>query len=135
VSEIEAKLSGLTRRERILKPEDLKGITDGNWSKLHAYYDGATLKRIKIYPAGASQKTEEFYLYNDRPVFVFIEPEGANKQGDDRGAKGERAYFGNEGLIAWYGEDGKAKDPAGADFKKMGDKLAGETAAFRRLVE
>lgn len=134
VSEVEAKLPSLTRKEILLKPDDLKGVTEANVSRVHAYSDGPTLRRIKIYPTGTSQKTEEFYLYNDKLVFVFIEAQGAGKQGDNPTAKGDKLYFGNEGLTAWYGEDGKAKDPSSSEFKKMGEKLMSEIVAFRNLA-
>lgn len=135
VSGVEAKLQSLTRKEKELKPADLKGVTDANWSKLHGYFEGPALKRVKTYPAGNNRKTEEFYFFDDKLVYVFIEPQGAGKTGDDRGAKGERLYFGDEGLFAWYGEDGAAKKGAGGEFKNKGDKLRGEAANFRRLLE
>lgn len=134
VSDVEAKLPSLSRKEKDLKAGDLKGVTEASLEKIHAYYDGQNLKRVKTYPTGSSRKTEEFYFYNDKLVFVFVEAEGAGKTGDDRGAKGERLYFGNDGLFAWYGEDGKAKDPAGSEFKTMGGKLTTEALAFRKLA-
>ena len=102
--------------------------------KLHAYYDGQTLKRIKTYPQGSSPKTEEFYFYDDKLVFVFVEPQGKGKEGDDPGAKGEKLYFDNNGLVAWYGEDGKPKDSASAAFKTKGSKMVVEAVAFRQLT-
>lgn len=134
VADVEAKLTSLSRREKVLKPEDLKGVTEAGLEKLHAYYDGQNLKRVKTYPTGNSRKTEEFYYYNDKLVFVFVEPEGEGKKGEDRGAKGERLYFDNNGLVAWYGEDGKPKDAAGGESKTKGNKMVAEAAAFRQLA-
>jgi hypothetical protein len=135
VADVEAKLPGLTRREKILKPEQLKGVTEASLEKLHGYYDGQSLKRLKTYPKGGSHKTEEFYFYNNKLVFAFVEPEGEGKIGDDRGAKGDRLYFDDNGLVAWYGEDGKPKDPAGSAFKTKGSKMLVEAVAFRELAK
>ena len=113
VANVEAKLPGLSLREKILKPEDLKGVTEASLEKLHAYYEGQSLKRLKTYPKGGPRKTEEFYFYNDKLIFV---------------------YFDNNGLVAWYGEDGKRKDPAGSEFKTKSNKMVAEAAAFRKLT-
>ena len=134
VADVEAKLPNLTRKERILKPENLKGVTEASLEKIHAYYDGQSLKRIKTYPTGGSQKTEEFYFYNEKLVFVFVEPQGKGKTGADQGAKGERLYFDNNGLVAWYGEDGKPKDTASTAFKTQSGNLVLEAVAFRQLA-
>jgi len=133
VADIETKLPGLTRKERILKPDQLKGTTEADLEKLHAYFDGQTLKRIKTYPKGNSPKTEEFYFHDDKLVFVFVESEGKGKEGDAPGAKGEKLYFDSSGLVAWFGEDGKPKDSASGAFKTKGDKMLVEAVAFRQL--
>jgi hypothetical protein len=132
VSETEAKLPNLTRKERDVTPADLKGITEAKVAKVHTYTDGTDVRRIKLYFEG-SQKTEEYYFHNDKLVYVFVEPQGAGKQGHDPAAKGDKLYFANDGLIAWHGEDGKAKDAASSEFKKMGEKLLAESAGVRKL--
>jgi hypothetical protein len=134
VADVEGKLSGLSRKERVLKPEELKGVTEADLEKLHAYYDGQTLKRIKTYPKGSSPKTEEFYFHDDKLVFVFVEPQGKGKEGDDPKAKGERLYFDSNGLVAWYGDDGKPKDSASEAFKTKSSKMVVEAVAFRQLT-
>lgn len=134
VANVEAKLPGLSLREKILKPEDLKGVTEVSLEKLHAYYEGQSIKRLKTYPKGGSRKTEEFYFYNDKLIFVFVEPEGEGKKGHVPGAKGDRLYFDNNGLVAWFGEDAKRKDPAGSEFKTKSNKMVAEAAAFRKLA-
>ena len=132
VSETEAKLATLTRKERAVTAADLKGITEAKVSKVHSYTDSAALRRIKLYFEG-SEKTEEYYFHNDKLIYVFVEPKGAGKQGHDPAAKGDKLYFANDALIAWYGEDGKAKDAASSEFKKMGDKMLTESAGVRKL--
>lgn len=134
VADVEAKLPGLSRREKVLKPEDLKGVTEASLEKLHAYYEGQSLKRLKTYPKDGSRKTEEFYFYNDKLIFVFVEPEGEGKKGHVPGAKGDKLYFDNNRLVAWYGEDGKRKDPAGSEYKTKSNKMVAEAAAFRKLA-
>jgi hypothetical protein len=135
VADVETKLPSLTRKEKVLKPADLKGVTEASLEKLHAYYEGQSLKRIKTYPAGDSRKTEEFYFYNDKLIFVFVEPEGKGKEGHVPGAKGDRLYFDNNGLVAWADENGKRKDPAGSEFKTMSNKMVTEATAFRTLTQ
>ena len=135
VADVESNLPSLTRKEVVLKPGVLKGVTETNLEKLHAYYQGNNLKRIKTYPAGGSRKTEEFYFYNDKLILVFVEPEGKEKEGHVAGAKGDRLYFDNSGLVAWVGEDGKPKDPAGSEFKTMSNKMVTEATAFRTLTK
>ena len=135
VADVETKLPNLTRKEKVLKPGELKGVTESNLEKLHAYYDGQNLKRIKTYPTGGSGKTEEFYFYNDKLVYVFVEPGGKGKEGHVPGAKGDKLYFDNNGLAAWVGEDGKRKDPAGSEFKTMSNKMVTEATAFRTLTK
>jgi hypothetical protein len=134
VSQVESKMSSMTRKETKVRPEDLKDVTEFAVSKIDTYSDNTTLKRLKAYPTAASQKTEEFYLENGKLVYVILEPQGGAQKNDLPDAKGEKLYFGDTGLIAWLGEDGKAKDTASPDFKKMGDKLQSELAAFRQLA-
>ncbi len=130
VREVESKASSLTRKEQPLSAEQLKKVTDENWTKVHTYWDGKSLKRMKLYPASGSQKTEEFYYQNDKPVFVFVEENGAGKENHDANAKGDKYYFADGKLIGAMSANGKEMDMKGADSKKMGDKLTKESQHF-----
>ena len=135
VREVEGKISSYTRKEEQLSPEALKKVTDENWSKIHTYSDGKALKRMKLYPASGSQKTEEFYYQNNKPVFVFLEQNGAGKENHDASAKGDKYYFANGKLVAAMSADGKAMDISTADAKKMATKLQKESQAFRAAAK
>ena len=135
VREVEKSASKLTRKEAMLSPDALKSVTDEKWTKVHTYSDGAKLKRMKVYPAAGSQKTEEFYYRNDQPVFVFVEANGAGKENHDANAKGDKYYFANGSLVAAMHSDGKTMDVNSADAKKMADKLKKEAQAFRAAAK
>lgn len=131
VVKVEESLSKLTRKETMLKPDALVKVTDEKWSKMHTYSDGASLERLKVYPSPGSQKTEEFYYDNGNLVFVFVEAEGAGKEGHDANAKGTKYYFGDKGLFAVVESDGKTVDPTEGKTPAMGEKLQRESKAFR----
>ena len=135
VREIEGKTSSYTRKEEMLAADKLKKVTDENWSKIHTYSEGKALKRMKLYPAAGSQKTEEFYYKNDKPVFVFLEANGAGKENHDANAKGEKYYFANGKLVAAMSADGSAMDINSADAKKTAAKLMKEAQAFRAAAK
>jgi hypothetical protein len=131
VTKVEERMSKLTRKETMLKPDALAKVTDEKWSKMHTYSDGAALERLKVYPTAGSQKTEEFYYDNDSLVFVFVEAEGAGKEGHDANAKGTKYYFSDKGLFAVMESGGKMVDPTEDKTSAMGAKLQRESKAFR----
>jgi hypothetical protein len=65
-----------SQKELDLTPEQLQGITDAPWAKLHAYVDAGAVKRIKLYPAEGATKVEEFYFRDGELVYVSDEPQG-----------------------------------------------------------
>ena len=133
VVKVEERLSQLTRKETILKPNALVKVTDEKWAKMHTYSDGASLERLKVYPSAGSKKTEEFYYDNGSLVFVFVEAEGAGKEGHDANAKGTKYYFGDKGLFAVMEAGGKMVDPTEGKTPAMGEKLQRESKAFRTV--
>jgi len=132
---VEKSASSLTRKEATLSEGELKTVTDEKWMKIHTYSDGAALKRMKMYPGGDSKKTEEFYYHDNKPVFVFVEENGAGKENHDANAVGDKFYFADGTLIAAMSSDGKALDMKSADVKKMSEKLQKESTAFRAAVK
>lgn len=134
-SESEGTESKLKRKETDLSKETLAGITDEKWAKMHSYYNGEKLERLKVYSLENEKKTEEFYFFNDKPVFAFIEKDGMSKKGDNVEAKGDKFYFGSEGLIAWIKADGSKVDATSEEFKKYGEKLVKEVTAFRNVKQ
>lgn len=132
---VEKNVSSLTRKEAKLHEGELKKVTDEKWTKIHTYSDGATLKRMKMYPGGDSKKTEEFYYYDGKPVFVFLEENGAGKENHDAKAVGDKFYFAEGTLIGAIARDGKAMDLKSADVMKIAEKLKKESMAFRAVAK
>ena len=135
VAHVEKGLSSDKRKEVMLREGSLKAVTDENWKAVHGYYDGDTLTRVKMYPQEGSKKTEEFYFYNNEPVFVFVEENGAGKEGHDKNAVGSKYYFSGHELIASTAPDGKAIDNSSAESEKMSGKLEKESVAFRNTLK
>jgi hypothetical protein len=135
VRSVEKNISSSQRKEQMLSPDELKNITNENWTKIHTYSDGADLKRMKLYPPSGSQRTEEFYYYDGKPVFVFLEANGADKENHDRNATGDKYYFTDGKLIAATAADGKSIDVKSAEAEKMSEKLQKESEAFRAAVK
>ena len=135
VQSVEKNISSSQRKEQMLSPGELKKVTNENWTKIHTYSDGADLKRMKLYPTAGSQKTEEFYYRNGKPVFVFLEANGADKENHDQNATGDKYYFADGKLIAATAADGKSIDVKSAEAKQMSEKLQKESEAFRAAVK
>ena len=135
VQSVEKNISSSQRKEQMLSPSELKAVTNENWTKIHTYSDGADLKRMKLYPPEGSQKTEEFYYRDGKPVFVFLEANGAGKENHDQNATGDKYYFADGKLIAATAADGKSIDVKSAEAKKMSEKLQKESEAFRATVK
>ncbi len=71
------------------------------------------------------------YKHDDKAVFTFIENEGVGKTGESLEAKGDKFYFGSEGLFARIKENGSKADASSEEFKKYKEKLPKEMSAFR----
>lgn len=144
VKTIEAKLpkegtegtgDNLKRKETDISKETIKDLTDEKWANLHTYSDGNKVIRLKVYSAEGKKKTEEFYFLDDKPVYAFIENDGMGKKGDSSEAKGDKFYFGSEGLFAYIKADGSKIDPTSEEFKKYNDKLTKEAGALRTIAK
>jgi hypothetical protein len=144
VESIEAKLppSGsegtgdmLKRKETDLSSDSFEDVTQEKWAKMDTYYDGEKLMRLKVYSAEGQKKTEEFYFYNDKPVYAFIENDGMGKKGDATEAKGDKFYFGSEGMFAMTKADGTKVNASSEEFIKYKDKLPNEASAFRGVAK
>lgn len=121
----------LERKISDLSGDTYQNITDEKWDKMHTYYDGEKLERLKVYSPESEKKTEEFYFYNDKPVFAFIENDGMSKSGDSSEANGDKFYFGSEGLFRMIKADGGKVESSSEEFKKYNEKLPKEASAFR----
>ena len=135
VREVEKNVSSYTRNEEKLSPEELKEVTDKQWSKIHTYTDGDQLKRMKLYPSDGSQRTEEFYYKDGNLVFAFLEENGLGKENHDANAKGDKYYFQDRKLIAAIGADGQPMNVNGSEAKRMEEKMMKESRVFRAAAK
>jgi hypothetical protein len=126
--------NALRRTSVTLPPQAFSDVTDEEWERMDAYYDGPELKRLRLIPSARSgdQGTEEFYYDDGKLVFVYYEPDGATKSEPHTETGGDAYYFGREGLIAWVRGDGSRVDPSDADFKAWSKHLLNEAERFPR---
>lgn len=107
------------KKEVMLKGENIKESIRQKWSKMDAYYDGGKLVRLQLYPhEGVSERTEEFYVIDDKLVFAFIQDKGPKHEGRDMGEPGKEFYFENGKLIKFEDRSGE-KEMHAADEQKM----------------
>jgi len=90
---------------------------------------------MKLYPTAGSQRTEEFYYRNGKPVFVFLEANGAGKENHDQNATGDKYYFADGKLIAATAADGKSIDVNSAEAKKDEREVAERISSFSSFGE
>jgi hypothetical protein len=141
VEHIEGRLPGavptdtsLTMVETYLTPDTFADVSEEEWSQMNSYFDGATLKRIRMLPVSPETGTEEFYFNDGKLVYAFYDPKGATKaDGDDEeDAKGgERFFFGEEGLISWI-KDGVTMDTGSAEFRYWSEQILREADRFSK---
>ncbi|MEO8460045.1 MAG: hypothetical protein ABI451_05915 [Dokdonella sp.] len=132
VLEVEKDLPTLTRTEVMLAPASLGSVTDEKWAKLHAYSNGTSVERIKVYPS-TGNKTEEFYYDKGDLEMVFLEPNGASREGHDTHAEGTKYYFDANGLFA-INVGGRMVQDIDLEAKAMGAKLQRESTALRNAA-
>jgi hypothetical protein len=107
----------LTRKEVSLTKPNIKESIRQKWEKMDAYYEDGKLVRIQLYPRpGMSQRTEQFYLMDDKLVFAFIQDTGPKHEGKDMGEPGKELYFHNDKLIKL--EDRSAEQVADPEREK-----------------
>lgn len=126
----EGTADSFKRKETDLSDDSFEDVTQEKWAKMHTYYDGDKLKRLKVYSPEGEKKTEEFYYYDGKLIFVFIENDGMGKKGNKPEAKGDKFYFGNEGLFEFIKADGNRVNITDEEFKKYNTKLLDEAGAF-----
>ncbi|HEY9227345.1 MAG TPA: hypothetical protein VIP11_11900, partial [Gemmatimonadaceae bacterium] len=123
----------LTMTSTNLPPNAFADVTDEQWARMDAFYSGSALKRLRLLPPpGAKPRTEEFYFDDGKLVYVYIDPDGANKRDPHVENGGDAFYFGKEGLFAWVRPDGRTADPGSVAFKAWGTKLLAEGNRFPR---
>ncbi len=135
VSHVEKMASDLTRQKETLTADAVKKVTAENWQKKHAYFKGDDLKRMKLYPKEGSTKTEDFYFYQDQPIFIFVEKNGVGKEYHDENATGEKYFFADGKLIAAMSSEGQSMDLQSEEATRMSSKLHKEANGFRGMLK
>ena len=112
--------------------EDIKQ----KWEKLDAYYDGDKLIRIQLYPhKNISQRTEEFYVMNDKLVFAFIQDKGPKHEGKDMTEPGKEFYFDNDKMINYVDRSGDKESNIDQEKKMYETKLPFEAAELIKIIK
>jgi hypothetical protein len=115
-----------------LAPNAFSDVTDEQFQRMDAFYDGSTLKRIRMIPLPPEMGTEEFYYNDGKLVYVYYEPDGANKPDPHNEVAGEKFYFGAEGLLSWVLADGTRVSSSNPDFTMWSAQLLKEAERFPR---
>lgn len=126
----------LTRKVILFNGKEVNDRIKQKWEKMDAYYDGDKLLRIQLYPhKSVSERTEEFYLMNDKLVFAFIQDKGPKHEGKDKGEPGKEFYFDNDKLIRFEDRSG-GKEINNEQEKKMYEsKLPYEVAELLEIIK
>jgi len=123
---VEKKLvaNTLTRKVVPFEGDKVKETIKQKWEKMDAYYDGDKLVRIQLYPhKGISERTEEFYLMDNKLVFAFIQDKGSKHEGKDAGEPGKEFYFENDKLIKFEDKSGEKEKNAEQEKKMYATRL------------
>jgi hypothetical protein len=109
-----------TRKVVAFTGDTIKETIKQKWEKMDAYYEGTKLVRIQLYPhKGISERTEEFYLVDDKLVFAFIQDKGPKIEGKDEREPGKEFYFHNDKLIKFEDRSGEPQATHAGQEKKM----------------
>ena len=123
----------LTKKEVAFKGETIKEALKQQWEKMDAYYEGNQLVRIQLYPhKGISERTEEFYLKDNKLVFAFIQDKGPKHEGRDIGEPGKEFYFDNDLLIKFLDRSGEEEKDFDSEQKMYEYRLPYE---IKELLE
>ena len=125
-----------TRKVVEFKGENIKETIKQKWEKMDAYYEGAKLVRIQLYPhSGISGRTEEFYLMDNKLVFAFIQDKGPKHEGKDSGEPGKELYFHNGKLIKYNDQAGEPESNVEQEKKMYESRLPYEVADLLEILK
>lgn len=124
-----------TRKVVPLTGADVKETIRQKWEKMDAYYEGANLVRIQLYPRkGVSERTEEFYLMENKLVFAYIQDKGPKHEGKDMGEPGKELYFYNDKLIKFEDRSGEPATNVEQEKKMYETRLPYEISELLELL-
>jgi hypothetical protein len=126
----------LTRKVIEFTGKEINDNIKQKWEKMDAYYDGDKLIRIQLYPhKNISQRTEEFYLMNDKLIFAFIQDKGPKHEGKDKGESGKEFYFNNDLLIKFEDRSGDKESNTEQEKKMYESKLPFEVSELLEIIK
>ena len=124
------------RKEVALTGDNVKETIKQKWEKMAAYYEGSKLVRIQLYPhANTSQRSEEFYLMDNKLVFAFIQDKGPKQEGRDMGQPGKELYFHNDKLIKFEDRSGEQATHAEQEKKMYESRLPYEISELLDILK
>ena len=126
----------LTRKVIEFTGKEINDNIKQKWEKMDTYYDGDNLIRIQLYPhKNISQRTEEFYLMNDKLLFAFIQDKGPKNEGKDKGESGKEFYFDNDQLIKFEDRSGDKESNISQEKKMYESKLPFEVSELLEIIK
>jgi hypothetical protein len=129
--EIETDLKRCTEVKSDLPDESTEG------GELTAYLSGQSLRKLiaKFY-GETGQAIEEYYFWNERPIFVLRVESHYNKplSGIAKSKTEERFYFADGVLIRWL-DPAKKEVPAGPEFQQRGGKCLERAEKYSALAK
>ncbi len=124
-----------TRKVVALSGDNIKETIRQKWEEMAAYYEGAKLVRIQLYPRKGSERTEEFYLMDNKLVFAFIQDKGPKHEGKDTGEPGKEFYFHNGKVIKVEDRSGEQVTNAEQEKKMYESRLPYEVADLLEILK
>ena len=125
-----------TKKEVALTGDNIKETIRQKWEKMDAYYEGTKLVRLQLYPRkDISERTEEFYLMDNKLVFAFIQDKGPKHEGKDMGESGKELYFHNDKLIKFEDRSGEQGANAEQEKKMYESRLPFEISELLEILQ
>lgn len=83
----------------VVKTDSLRAKTKQKWKTIHFYAIDGKLARIKTYPyPEISERTEEYYVENDKLILAVIEDNGNSERGKSK-EEVDKMYYFNDGSV------------------------------------
>lgn len=96
--------------------------------ELQGWFDGSALRKItSVVPGEDGGGSEEYYLENGQPLFVYRQYRSA---GSKPARVEDRFYFRKGRLFKWLGTDKKPVAATSPDFQSEAERLTGNAANF-----
>ncbi|MFN4300060.1 MAG: hypothetical protein ACK4EX_10090 [Thermaurantimonas sp.] len=115
-----------------LTTKDLREKIKQKWSKIHYYFDGTSVIRIKTYPhENISNRTEEFYFHNGKLILAIIRDTGVEDLADRNKEIDKMYYFYNDKKLK---EVNFSEEQEFSIRQSDGEELLSEAAEYLTLM-